>query len=72
MRDFPLTLVKSKARLKISPDINSFEHPELKSRAKKDYPSLKNEIEGEIPDFDDLFQKVADFYRSLPWSKLVD
>ncbi len=61
-------IIKSKARLKIAPDINSFEDPELKSRAKKDYPSLKNEIEGELPDFDELFQKVADFYRSLPWA----
>ncbi len=60
-------IIKSKAR-EIEPDINSFEDPELKFRAKKDYPSLKDEIEGELPDFDDSFQKVADFYRSLPWS----
>ena len=61
-------IIKSKARLKIPPDINSFEDPELKSRAKKDYHTLEDEIEGELPDFDELFQKVADFYRSLPWS----
>lgn len=59
-------IIKSKAR-EISPDINSFEDPDLKSRAKKDYPSLKKEIEGELPDFDELFQKVAEFYKSLPW-----
>ncbi len=59
-------IIKSKAR-GIAPDINSFEHPELKFRAKKDYHTLKNEIEGELPDFDELFQKVAEFYRSLPW-----
>ncbi|MFN5397771.1 MAG: hypothetical protein ACK5C4_09205 [Pseudanabaena sp.] len=64
----PSLIVKSKTRLKIAPDINSFEDPELKSRAKKDYHTLKDEIEGELPDFDELFQKVADFYRSLPWS----
>ena len=61
-------IIKSKARLKIAPDINSFEDPELKSRAKKDYHTLEDEIEGELPDFEELFQKVADFYRSLPWS----
>jgi hypothetical protein len=28
-----------------------------------------NEIEEyDIKNFDELFQKVADFYRSLPWS----
>ncbi|TYQ25723.1 nucleotidyl transferase AbiEii/AbiGii toxin family protein [Pseudanabaena sp. UWO311] len=64
-------IIKSKAR-EIAPDINSFEDPELKSRAQKDYHTLEDEIEGELPDFDELFQKVADFYRSLPWSKLVD
>lgn len=60
-------IFKSKAR-GISPDINSFDDPELKSRAKKEYYTLEDEIEGELPDFDELFQKVADFYRSLPWS----
>ncbi|BBC23204.1 nucleotidyl transferase AbiEii/AbiGii toxin family protein [Pseudanabaena sp. ABRG5-3] len=60
-------IFKSKAR-GIAPDINSFENPELKSRAQKDYHTLKDEIEDDLPDFDELFQKVADFYRSLPWS----
>jgi predicted nucleotidyltransferase component of viral defense system len=60
-------IIKSKAR-GIAPDINSFEDPDLKSRAEKDYHTLKDEIEGELPDFNESFQKVADFYRSLPWS----
>ena len=60
-------IIKSKAR-EISPDINSFEDPDLKSRAKEEYHTLEDEIEGELPDFDELFQKVAAFYRSLPWS----
>jgi predicted nucleotidyltransferase component of viral defense system len=60
-------IIKSKAR-EINPDINSFENPELKSRAQQDYQTLEDEIEGELPDFNELFQKVADFYRSLPWS----
>jgi len=61
-------IIKSKAR-GIEPDINSFENPELKSRAQEDYPTLKQELpSGELPDFNELFQKVADFYRSLPWS----
>jgi Nucleotidyl transferase AbiEii toxin, Type IV TA system len=57
---------KSKAR-EIFPDINSFDDPELKSRAQEDYPTLKDEIEGKLPDFNELFHKVADFYKSLPW-----
>lgn len=57
---------KSKAR-EIEPDITSFENPELKSRAQKNYQTLGDEIEGELPDFNELFYKVADFYRALPW-----
>jgi Nucleotidyl transferase AbiEii toxin, Type IV TA system len=57
---------KSKVR-EICPDINSFDDPELKSRAQEDYPTLKDEIEGKLPDFNELFYKVADFYKLLPW-----
>lgn len=57
---------KSNAR-QINPNINSFDDPELKSRAKENYQTLKDEIEGKLPDFDKLFHKVAVFYRSLPW-----
>lgn len=57
---------KSKAR-EIEPDISSFNDPELKSRAQENYQTLEDEIEGELPDFDELFQRVYDFYKSLPW-----
>lgn len=62
-----LSLVgKSRAR-GIEPNINSFDDPELKSRAQQHYQTLKDEIEGELPDFDQMFEKVSDFYKSLPW-----
>ncbi|MGR3277304.1 nucleotidyl transferase AbiEii/AbiGii toxin family protein [Acaryochloris marina NIES-2412] len=57
---------KSEAR-QIHPNINSFDTPELKSRAQENYQTLKDEIEGKLPDFDELFEKVAIFYKSLPW-----
>lgn len=57
---------KSKAR-DIKPDINSFDDPELKFRAQTDYKTLEDEIEGKLPDFDDLFKNVYQFYKSLPW-----
>lgn len=60
---------KSKAR-DIYPDVNSFNEPELKSRAQEHYQTLKDEVEGELPDFDELFHKVAGFYKSLPWKPL--
>jgi predicted nucleotidyltransferase component of viral defense system len=57
---------KSKAR-GISPEISSFDDPELKSRAQEHYQTLEDEIEGELPNFDILFNKVSDFYKTLPW-----
>jgi predicted nucleotidyltransferase component of viral defense system len=57
---------KSRAR-NIDPNINSFNDPELKSRAERHYQTLKDEIEGELPDFDEMFNRVSTFYQSLPW-----
>lgn len=57
---------KSKAR-GIDPNIKSFNDPELKIRAQKYYQTLEDEIEGKLPDFDELFHIVAEFYKSLPW-----
>jgi hypothetical protein len=57
---------KSKAR-GIDPNIKSFNDQELKIRAQKLYQTLEDEIEGKLPDFDELFHIVAEFYKSLPW-----
>jgi predicted nucleotidyltransferase component of viral defense system len=57
---------KSRAR-NIDPRIESIDDPELKCRAKKDYPTLADEIEGDLPDFEEIFEVVSNFYKSLPW-----
>ncbi len=57
---------KSNAR-EIEPDINSFDDPELKDRAQREYQTLEDEIDGDLPDFEELFQTVYKFYKSLPW-----
>lgn len=51
----------------ISPNIESFSDPELKARAREHYQTLEDEVEGDLPDFDEIFVGVAEFYRSLPW-----
>jgi predicted nucleotidyltransferase component of viral defense system len=57
---------KSASRaLEVSRD--SMDNPEIRKRAQADYPQLANEIEGELPDFDASYNRVADFYRALPW-----
>jgi hypothetical protein len=40
----------------------------LKFRAQEHYKTLEDKLEGELPDFDELFNKIADFYSSLPWA----
>lgn len=59
-------LEKSRAR-GIEPTADSFESEELKRRAKEHYATIADEIEGELPDFEESFEYVATFYKSLPW-----
>lgn len=58
---------KSHAR-EIYPNKDSFGYPEIKNRAQKHYHTLSQEVEGELPGFEESFQKVAKFYKSLPWN----
>ncbi len=48
-------------------NINSFDNPEIKERAQADYQSLADEVEGELPDFNNIFELVLKFYKSLTW-----
>ncbi|WP_323816501.1 nucleotidyl transferase AbiEii/AbiGii toxin family protein [Cellvibrio sp. NN19] len=59
-------LEKSRAR-GIDPTADSFESEELKRRAKEYYATIADEIEGDLPDFEESFKYVANFYKSLPW-----
>jgi len=59
-------MTKAQAR-GIEPNRYSLDDPELKRRAKKEYPSLSAEIQGDLPDFDESFKLVRKFYQSLPW-----
>lgn len=59
-------LEKSSAR-GIEPAADSFENEELKRRAKQYYSTIADEIEGDLPDFEESFEYVGNFYKSLPW-----
>lgn len=45
----------------------AFDEPAIRANAAKDYDRLAEEIQGDLPDFDSSFDRVATFYRSLPW-----
>lgn len=45
----------------------SMRDPEIVRRSREDYRLLQNEIEGELPDFDEAYDAVRRFYEDLPW-----
>lgn len=50
----------------IKPAQDLLAKPEIIERAKADWHTLEVEI-GEVPDFDECFERVNAFYVSLPW-----
>lgn len=58
-------LQKARAR-GIEPNIKMIDDPELISRAKRDWNTLKAEV-GQVPEFEVCFELVRGFYMSLPW-----
>jgi len=59
---------KSRSR-GINPTRYAVDDPLLREHAKADYPTLADEVEGELPDFDTSFYFVRQFYLSLPWDE---
>lgn len=47
--------------------IDSLENPEIRLRAKEEYHTLSDEVAGPLPDFDEGYELLIAFYRSLPW-----
>lgn len=56
---------KSRSRY-IEPTRLSLEDPEVKKRSGAEWGTLEVEL-GEVPDFEECFERVSEFYRSLPW-----
>ena len=57
---------KSESR-EIIPLIDSLDDHAIRERSQKDYYTLADEIEGDLPDFDETYDAVNKFYKSLPW-----
>lgn len=41
--------------------------PEIRERSRIEYARLGDEIDGNLPDFDEVFDCLADYYCALPW-----
>lgn len=61
------SLIKKSESRDIVPLIDSMDDSDIRGRAQKDYHTLADEIEGELPDFDETYDVVNEFYKSLPW-----
>ena len=57
---------KSESR-DITPNKDSLDDAETRERSQKDYLTLADEIEGDLPDFNETYDAVNKFYKSLPW-----
>ncbi|MBB5862387.1 nucleotidyl transferase AbiEii/AbiGii toxin family protein [Xanthomonas arboricola] len=59
-------IIKCKDR-NVPVDKDSFDQPAIHDMALADYASMADEIEGELPEFEEAFAKVRDYFRGLPW-----
>lgn len=57
---------KSRAR-GIEPSRSSLDNQDIYERSKAEYHTLKDEIEGDLPDFDTIYTSVNAFYKTLDW-----
>ncbi len=48
------------------PNRRSLDNTEIKNRASRDWNTMKLELD-DLPFFEDCYERVATFYRSLPW-----
>lgn len=46
---------------------NVIDEPEIADRSRRQYHQLQDEIDGELPPFEDVFAVVRAFYLDLPW-----
>lgn len=51
----------------IEPTRQSLEDPEVKTRSGVEWNTMELELGG-VPDFEECFERVFEFYRSLPWN----
>lgn len=59
-------LLKKCSACRLEPNHWSLDNTEIKNRAGRDWNTMELEID-DLPEFEDSYERVAAFYRSLPW-----
>lgn len=65
--DDVIQAIREKCRARdIEPSATSLDDPEVRRRSGANWATMELEI-GELPDFDECYELVNDYYRRLPW-----
>jgi hypothetical protein len=60
--------IHDKARSRgLEVNAQSMSAPEIYDWSKRNYASLADELRGELPDFDPMFERVRRYFEALPW-----
>ena len=62
------SLLKKSSTRDLKIEKKSMRKSEIVKRTQKEYDLLKQEILGDLPDFNKVYSLARDFYESLPWS----
>lgn len=54
----------------IEADSDAMMHKEIRKRARQEFDQLQYELDRKLPNFDKMFDRVADFYAKLPWDHI--
>jgi hypothetical protein len=64
------SLIRKSASRNLDVNRDSISDDEIKERSKKEYHLLNQEIEDDLPDFDEVFDFIKKYYESLPWNEI--
>jgi predicted nucleotidyltransferase component of viral defense system len=61
-------IIDKSASRNLSVSKKSMSNPEIKKRAYRYYDDLKNDIYGDLPDYETAYHYLKNFYEGLPWN----
>lgn len=61
------SLISKAASRGIPVDKHSLRDEEIRRRCELEYHTLAQEIEGDLPNFDEVYNLIQEYYESLPW-----
>jgi len=66
-----IALIKKVKSRNIEINKDSLLNENIRKRSQAEYSTLAQEIKGELPPFDNVYERVNEYFESLPWGKLM-